>query len=118
MATKDEVNKFLSAFNAKSKIFDVIFMSRDKNLQTLLFLEITPSSRKEIIKSLTFEDYSEGPITDILNKGADMWIFGKTVKNSEVYIKITMGTPNNSTICISFHLSEYKMDYPLKKKSL
>jgi hypothetical protein len=87
-------------------------------LQTLLFLEITPSSRKEIIESLTFEDYAEGPVNDILHKGSDMWIFGKTVKNYEVYIKITMGSPNNSTICISFHLSEYKMDYPLKKKSL
>lgn len=118
MATKDEVNRFLLAFNAKSKIFDIIFLSRDKNLQTLLFLEITASSRKETIESLTFEDYSEGPVTDVLNKGSDMWIFGKTVKDHEVYIKITMGTPNNSTICISFHLSEYKMAYPLKKKSL
>ncbi len=118
MTTKDEVNRFLSAFNAKSKIFDVIFLLRDKNLQALLFLEITASSRKKIIESLTFEDYSEGPLTDTLNKGPDMWIFGKTVKGHEVYIKITMGNPNNSTICISFHLAEYKMTYPLKKKLL
>lgn len=118
MTTKNEVSGFLSAFNVKSKIFDVIFLSRDKNLQTLLFLEITALSRREVVMSLTFEDYSEGPLTDTLNKGPDIWVFGKTIKGHEVYIKITMGTPGNSTICISFHLSEYKMAYPLKKKSL
>lgn len=118
MATKDEVNRFLSAFIAKSKIFDVIFLSRNKNLQTLLILEIGALSRKKIVESLTFEDYSEDPLKDTLNRGSDMWIFGKMVKGHEIYIKITIGAPDNSTICISFHFSEHKMAYPLKEKSL
>ena len=43
-----------------------------------------------------------------------MWIFGKDVKGKEIYIKITMGSFGNSVICISFHIAEYEMQYPLK----
>lgn len=39
---------------------------------------------------------------------------GKDVKGHEVYIKITLGLPNSSTICISFHIAEHKMNYPFK----
>jgi len=31
-----------------------------------------------------------------------------------VYIKISMGKENSQTICISFHPSEYPMNYPFK----
>jgi len=44
-----------------------------------------------------------------------MWVFGKTIKEKEVYIKITMGVKDNSVICISFHLARHKMNYPLKQ---
>lgn len=40
---------------------------------------------------LEWLDYSEGPITDELNKHGEMWVFGKDVKGTEVYIKISMG---------------------------
>jgi hypothetical protein len=46
--------------------------------------------------------------------GAEMWVFGKTVRKKEVYIKITMGVINSSVLCISFHLAQHKMQYPLK----
>ncbi len=44
---------------------------------------------------------------DTLNKGPAMWIFGKQVKQQEIYIKITMGAPGTSVICISFHIAEH-----------
>lgn len=40
-------------------------------------------------------DYSEGPIVDALNNQGEMWVFGKDVKGNEIYIKITLGKPNN-----------------------
>jgi hypothetical protein len=43
-----------------------------------------------------------------------MWVFGKNVKEKEVYIKITMGAMGGSVICISFHLAQHKIEYPLK----
>jgi len=42
-----------------------------------------------------------------------MWVFGKDVKNNEVYIKITLDAGTNA-LCISFHIAEYKMKFPFK----
>lgn len=119
MATKEQVEDFLKRLKEKIKVFDIIFRDdRGKNLQTLATLEITPTYRKKVILNIEPEDYSEGPIVDTLNKMGEMWVFGKDVKGHEVYIKITMGLPNSSTICISFHIAEHKMNYPFKNRVL
>ena len=89
-------------------------MRRDKNIQTLLDLDITSSSRTKIIKELEVEDYSEGPLVEKMNGWHDMWVFGKQIKGNEVYIKVTMGKENNNSICISFHIAERPMKYPFK----
>jgi len=115
MSTKRDVTVFLSAFKAKMKIWDVLFRDdRGKNTQALLDLEIRPVDRKKILEALELKDYCDGPVEEKLYGGADMWIFGKVVKNKEVYIKITMGAEGSSVICISFHEAEYETDYPLK----
>jgi hypothetical protein len=115
ISTADEVSIFLSAFHVKLKCFDIIFRdNRGKNIQALLDLEITPYRRKEIIAALKKEDYSEGPKSDELYHSRDMWVFGKTEKGKKIYIKISMGIPNSSTICISFHIAERPMSYPYK----
>ena len=102
-------------FRAKMRIWDVLFRDeRGKNAQVLIELELRPIERKNILETLELSDYSEGPLTETLFGGADMWIFGKIVKKKEVYIKITVGTADTSVICISFHLAEYKMKYPFK----
>jgi hypothetical protein len=115
ISTKDEVSSFLSAFQVKLKCFDIIFRdNRGKNMQALLDLEITPNRRREIIAELNPEDYSEGPTPDELYHINDLWVFGKSEKEQEIYIKISMGVPNSSAICISFHISERPMSYPYK----
>lgn len=115
MSTKRDVALFLDAFKVKMKIWDVLFRDdRGKNAQALLDLEIRPVDRKKILETLEWKDYCDGPVEEKMFAGADMWIFGKIVNNKEVYIKITMGFADSSVICISFHVAEYKMDYPLK----
>ena len=115
MVTKQQVEDFLKRLKEKIKVFDIIFRDdRGKNLQTLATLEITPTYRKKVILNIEPEEYSEGPIVDTLNKMGEMWVFGKDVKGHEVYIKITLGFPNSSTICISFHIAEHPMKYPFK----
>jgi len=110
-----EVGNFLENFKEKMKIWDVLFRDdRGKNTQTLVELELRPNERKTILESLETKDYSEGPIDDTLYGGSSMWVFGKIVKQKEVYIKITMGIYGSSVICISFHLAQHKMKYPLK----
>ncbi len=95
--------------------WDVLFRDdRGKNSSTLIELELPPIERKKILDSLKIENYSDGPIEEKLYGGSDMWVFGKEVKSNEIYIKITMGSFGNSVICISFHIAEYEMQYPLK----
>lgn len=58
MASKEEVEQFLRQFYQKLEIYG------GKNLSTLALLDIPPSARTKIIKRITVEDYSEGPIID------------------------------------------------------
>jgi hypothetical protein len=116
VAKEEEVKKFLENFHQKTRIFDIVFRNdRNKNIDTLFKLEISSIKRKEIIDSLITEDYSEGPLPDTLHHISDLWVFGKTFRKQEIYIKINMGYPDSSTICISFHIAEKRMLYPLKK---
>ncbi len=115
MATKSEVEAFLSTFKAKMEVFDVVFLNRDKNLQALIDLEMTRISRKEILKELRVGDYFRGPTKDAEN-GPDLWEFGRLHKQKEVYIKITIGMVSKPVICISFHLAERAIVYPFKKQ--
>ncbi len=115
MATKQEVEHFLSDFKVKFRTFRIIFWDeRGKNSQALLDLEISSNRRKEIIEKLTCEDYSQGPIEDQIYGIPPMWVFGKDMKGTEIYIKISMGKFSSETICISFHPAEYIMNYPFK----
>ncbi len=115
MRTEVEVAGFLKDFKEKMKFWDVLFRDeRGKNAQALADLELRPIDRQAVLESLETKDYSEGPLPEKLYGGSDMWVFGKMVKKKEVYIKITMGAPGNSVICISFHPADYKMNYPLK----
>lgn len=113
--TKETVGQFLKDFKFKMSIWDVLFRDdRGKNTQTLTILELRPIERKKVLDALEAIDYSEGPVEEKLYGGSAMWVFGKMVKKKEIYIKITMGVPGSSVICISFHLAEHKMSYPLK----
>ena len=115
MSKKAEVASFLKNFKEKMIFWDVLFRDeRGKNAQALVELELRPLDRKSILEKLETKDYSEGPLEERLYGGADMWVFGKIVKQREVYIKITMGELSKNVICISFHLAEHSMNYPLK----
>ncbi len=116
MVSKQEVQIFLKELKSKIDVFDILFLDdRGKNQQALLDLEILPIKRKGVIKSLKTENYSEGPLDEKMRGIFPMWIFGKLVKEKEVYIKISMGNLNSRVICISFHIAEHNMNYPYKK---
>jgi hypothetical protein len=115
MITETDVESFLKDFKVKMKLWDVLFRDdRGKNAQALIELELLPIERKAILEELETKDYSEGPIEDKLYGSANMWVFGKTIKKKKVYIKITMGVMSNSVVCISFHLAQHKMQFPLR----
>ncbi len=116
MTTQLEIQSFLNDFKAKLGIWGVIFRDdRSKNTQALLDLDITRDERIAALAKLVIEDYCEGPLEEKLYGGQDMWVFGKEIKNKELYIKIALGVNGAKVICISFHVAEHKMSYPLKK---
>jgi hypothetical protein len=81
MSVREEVACFLKDFLFKLSYWGLLVRTsrtNDKNIKTILALEINNTQVKKILGELTVEDYSEGPL-------------------------------------ISFHFSEYKMNYPFKK---
>jgi len=119
MATKIEVEEFLEALKGKIKIFDIVFRPRDKNRTSLADLDILPIDRVRFIMDLTVEDYYSGPKRDTYDPAKpDYYEFGIVVKKKEVYIKISLGLPNKQVDCMSFHIAEHSIIYPLKAQEL
>jgi hypothetical protein len=117
MITKEQVESFLREFKTKMNIFGLLYRDdRDKNKKALEELEIVPSFRRIVIENLKAEDYLKGPVVDELNRLGEMWAFGKDVKGREIYIKIMIVGTTSQTICISFHLAEYPLEYPFKNQ--
>ena len=109
---KEEVELFLRQFFPKLKVMGIVFLHREKNLEALKRLGITPAIREEVIRTIEVDDYVE-TISDMASFG-DMWVFGKDYDGNELYIKITMGRENSRTICISFHVAEHPFHYAFK----
>ncbi len=90
---------------------------RKKNQDALIYYGITARQREDVILALTLADYSSGPHKDTYKPGA-YWIFGTTVEEKEVYIKIKIFTDdfgNDRGVCFSFHPPERKMDFPFRQ---
>ena len=115
MANQRQVSRFLEAFTrSMAEVGWLWIMNREKNRDALIAIGITKQHREEIIRSLTPEDYCEGPLPDESQPG-DVWVFGKHVEGIEVYIKLKL-TRTEALKCISFHPAERALRYPLKKK--
>ncbi|MDO4757334.1 MAG: toxin [Parabacteroides sp.] len=112
--SKDEVEAFIRQFKPKMDVWGIFFIGRGKNLDAAIRLNLRETDRKEILRNIVSEDYVE-TIIDALSYG-EMWVFGKDFNDTELYIKISLGRPNNKTICISFHEAEHPINYALKNK--
>jgi hypothetical protein len=115
MATLQDVELFLVQLKEKMKIFDVAFRPRSKNLDDLAALDITPVKRLAYLMNLKAEDYYSGPKKDTYDSTKpDYYEFGIQINGKEVYIKISPGLPNKMVDCMSFHIADFPMNYPLK----
>lgn len=116
MIEPGEVESFLNNFKSKLNIYGILFVdTREKNTQALANLNMVPNDRKKYISELEVKDYCKGPEKDHGFASKEVWVFGKIIKDKEIYIKISMGNHNSPVICISFHISKYMLTYPLKK---
>lgn len=84
-----------------------VFVTREKNKQTLLQLGITENHVRQVILGLTSSDYISGPEKDDdpTNQGA-VWKFNKEVQGEKIYIKLNVRDDKayRCVRCISFHL--------------
>ncbi len=90
-------------------------INRAENQQSLADLGMTKENRKNLILSLTVQDYCSGPEADKDQPG-EIWVFGKAVGCQEVYIKLKIADTISMKIakCISFHAARYPLNYPYK----
>jgi len=85
---------------------------REKNMNTLAVLEMDVEDSREVVLSLTPDDYCSGPCKDSDIKG-NLWVFGKRVKGKEVYIKLKLSGDerSQSVRILSFHFPERPLKY-------
>lgn len=116
MADKNEVEKFLNELKEKIRVFDIVFRPRDKQLEGLIEIGIMPDQRKELILNLKTENYCSGPNEDTFDPSKpNYYVFGIPMAHYEIYIKLSIGLPKKSVDCMSFHISDRKMKFPLKE---
>ena len=114
MATVDDVNAFLETLREKvQQGIPIVYVNRRKNTLALIELGLAPQARTAYILELTSDDYTSGPSPDHYG-GTDIWVFGIRIDHKEIYIKITLKEGTNPCTCISFHLAEHPMNYPLR----
>lgn len=92
MATRIEVEDFLSKFKVKLEIFGIFFLDRDKNVYSLTELGITRFERLAVVKSIEVDDYSEGPIRDQLNVLARCGCLARTSRDRRYISKLHLDT--------------------------
>lgn len=110
-----DVELFLKEMRDKINIFDVAFRPREKNMDSLATLDILPIDRIVYLKKLTADNYHSGPKPDNENPSSPHYYeFGVMIKGFEVYIKLSLGRPDKRVDCMSFHIAERKITYPLQ----
>ena len=111
--TINDVKNFLNSLNVKIDIYGMVFADRQRCQETMRMLGINESGAKNIVKTLDATDFSKY-FDDVSQWGCDLWAFGKDINGEEIYIKIGLGLPNRQTICVSFHKSDFPINYPFK----
>ena len=115
LTPQTDIQAYLSQLKTKLGVFSIVFRNREKNLNALAELDIMPKQREDFLKDLTPEDYCSGPNPDRDDPDRPYYYeFGIVVNGAEVYIKLSLGLTNKPVDCISFHVAEWPMKYPLK----
>lgn len=86
---------------------------RPENIQCMAELGLTEKDQRSIILGLEVSDYCKGPVEDHDVKG-ELWVFGKIVKEREVYIKIKLACFDiiKKVRIISFHFANEALCFP------
>ena len=113
-----QVSVFLKEFKrimTQERGLDIV--DRKENLNSLLQLGLTKKNCEQEILSLSASDFCAGPKPDKDRSGV-IWEFGKKIGGQDVYIKLKIAETGSVRMakCISFHVAEHPIIYPLKTK--
>lgn len=92
-----------------------IFWPRKKNLDALALLGITREDAKARVLGLTPDEYVSGPEPDHNRPDLEVWVFGLNIEGREVYVKMQVTLDPTQCVCISFHVSERPLRFPLRE---
>ena len=109
-----ETREFLSeAKRIIPKGFDLV--DREENLRELASLGLTKHDCRQIVLSLSVEDYCKGPEQD-RDRPGHVWTFGYKLEGKDIYIKLKIIKVGDEEIvkCISFHKAKYPLKYPFR----
>jgi hypothetical protein len=90
------------------------FIDREKNLQGLADLGMLRSEVPELLRHLTLDDFSEGPLSDDRGRPRNWWVFGPERDGVVVYVKVTV--VSGRVECLSLHPAEHSMSYPFRQE--
>jgi hypothetical protein len=119
-ATPEEIEAFLEKCRKAIDSSFYLYMGKPKNRRTIIELGYTPKNVKDEIKTLSVDNFSEGPKPDYQTKEME-WVFGKVIGGREIYIVIMLSRFNDpgdlipTLWCWSFHYPEKCLQYPYKK---
>lgn len=91
------------------------FVQRQKTLESFAQLGITRPHAQQLVLGLRPEDYVSGPTPDNRYPSLEMWVFGLHVSAHEIYIKLQLVADSTHCVCVSFHIAERPMHYPLRE---
>lgn len=114
--TRDLVKSFL--LDLKHATGECIVRGLERNEETKIELDLTDEEVRDEILELSVCDYCKGPEKDRGGIEGDVWVFGKVVKEREVYIKLKLwGDQRGHGIRImSFHFPKYPLRYPFRSR--
>ena len=116
-SSKLHVQLFLKDFKEAANSEDgILYAGRGKNWDTLAELGITSAMRNEMLLGLSFRNYVNGPMKDDKGRSGELWVFGVLENSKEIYIKLKLLIRGSGKIayCVSFHLAEHLLFYPLR----
>ena len=83
------------------------------NMTAMAELEFDIMDIINLISELTIQDYSHTLIdNDERYDGEMLHIFGKTINEKLLYIKLKIRKNKKIVVCISFHFAEYELNFP------
>jgi hypothetical protein len=113
---KEEVGAFLRAFKKIALHRGIDFIPRRGFLEARAWLGLTLKNCRDEIMALTVDDYCEGPSPD-RDKPGLVWVLGKKIGGTDVYIELKLATVEGQTIakCLSFHPAGQPLCFPFRE---